>query len=116
MLLDYHKKSKECGIELQKIYLVEAAAKIVKSDVKSLNLHRKDVYPLPNDITAESAIDFIPNSLKLLLSKTFAGEGHYTKIGAIGQSIMQVIHPRGLLCPLQIGLSFSCTTALGQGT
>ena len=63
------------------------------------------MYPLPNDITAESALDFIPNSLKLLLSKTFAGEGHYTKIGAIGHSIMQAIHPRGMLCPLQIGLS-----------
>ena len=30
ILLDYHKKSKECDIELQKIYLVEAAAKIIK--------------------------------------------------------------------------------------
>ena len=74
ILLSYHEKSKYCDIELQKIQLIEAAARIIRSDVKSLKATTVDEYPSPNDLTEESALHYIPSSLKLLLSKLFVGK------------------------------------------
>lgn len=106
ILRSYHKNaSHSSDIELQKIQLIEAAAKIIKSDVKSLTSTSVDEYPSPNELTVENALNFIPNTLKLLLSKLFVGKDTSVKIGSVGQSIMQSIRPRALLCPLQIGLS-----------
>lgn len=105
ILRSYHEKTKYCDIELQKIQLIKAAAKIIRSDVKFLKTTTVDEYPSLNDLMEESALQYIPKSLKLLLSKLFSGKDTSVKIGAVGQTIMQAIRPRALLCPLQIGLS-----------
>ena len=105
ILRSYHDKSKYCDIELQKIQLIEAAARIIRSDVKSLKATMVDEYPPSNDLTEESALYYIPSSLKLLLSKLFVGKDTSVKIGAVSQAVMQAIQSRALLCLLQIGLS-----------
>ena len=66
---------------------------------------RKDTYPSTDDLTTEKTMDYLPGSLRLLCAKLFVGKDVSTKVGAIGQSIMQAICPRALICPLQIGVA-----------
>ena len=105
ILRSYYQKTKLCDIKLQKIHLMEAAAKIIRSDVKSIEPSAVHEYPSLNDLTIDAALNFIPSSLKLLLSKLFVGKDPSVKIAAVGQTIMQGIRPRALICPLQMGLS-----------
>lgn len=86
-----HEKSK-------KIQLIEAAARIIRSNVKSLWATMVDEYSSSNDLTEESALNYIPSSLELLLSKLLVGKLRCVKIGAVGQAVMQAIRPRSLLC------------------
>lgn len=49
-------------------------------------------------------MDFLPDTLKLLLQGILTGKDISTKLASIGQAIMQVARPRDLLAPLQVGL------------
>ncbi|KAJ1181189.1 hypothetical protein NDU88_006399 [Pleurodeles waltl] len=100
----YQSKPKDCDTELQTIYIIEAAAKLIKRDVKSSHSAIKDVYPATSDLNALSALDYLPSSLRLLCSKLFVGTDISNKVGTTGQSVMQAIGPRALICPFQTSL------------
>lgn len=105
ILRSYHAKPKDCDLESQRRHIIEAAARLIKSDVKAYECKNKDTYPSTDDIcTTEKSLDYLPDSLRLLCTKLFVGKDISTKVGAIGQSIMQAKRSRALICPLQIGL------------
>lgn len=101
ILYVFHKQQKAENIEDDKLNIIEAAAKLIASDVKSMET-AKDFYPDTGDI-ADSA-SYIPNSLQLLLRTMFAGKKVGVKLASIGQAIMQAIRPRAIIAPLQLGL------------
>ena len=105
ILRQCYEKSKTSDIHLQKILIIEAAAKLIKTDIKSQALKSRQEYPTADDTTLEKSTDYLPDSLKLLLSKLFVGTDLDLKIASIGQCIMQAVRPRCIFSPLQIGLS-----------
>ena len=66
----------------------------------------KDHYPATSEIeTKEAALQYLPDSLQLMLEGVIKGTDTDVQVASIGQSIMQAARPRVLLAPLQIGLA-----------
>lgn len=65
--------------EQEKIRIIETAAKLIKSDIKCLS-PQGATYPTAGDIsTPEKCINFVPNSLHLLLKGLFVGKNTFAK-------------------------------------
>ena len=82
-------------------------------------------YPTCEEMASEDAcIDFLPETLRVLLEQLIVGKPYNysryslslntfsflelaakNKIASVGQAIVQAVHPRVLLAPLQIGLA-----------
>ncbi len=85
----------------EKLRFVQTAAKLIMSDIKSVETSH-DHYPSCN--AEDTCIDFLPETLRILLEGLIVSKGAKMKIAAIGQAIMQAARPRVLLAPLQFGL------------
>ena len=105
VLQDYYSKQQQKqNTAEEKIKLVQAAAKLIKEDIKAI-VTAHEVYPHCNDLTSQEAgIEYLPNTLRVLLEELFAGKKAGVKIASIGQAMMQATRPRVLLAPLQFGL------------
>ena len=104
ILYDFHKLPKCDDPEEEKMNIIRTASQLIKSDIKEMPAN-KDTYPVPADIESqESCTEFVPKSLKLLLSVMFPGSISARKIASIGQAIVQAVRPTQLIAPLQIGL------------
>ena len=107
VLQDYYSKQQQQEKENtaeEKIKLVQAAAKLIKEDIKAIGTSH-EVYPLCNDLKSEEAgIEYLPDTLRVLLEELFAGKKAGIKVASIGQAMMQATRPRVLLAPLQFGL------------
>ena len=53
--------------ETKKRAIIEAAAKLIKSDIKTIITPSVEEYPKSNDVTLESAIEYVPASVRCLL-------------------------------------------------
>ena len=84
------------------IYIIKTAANFIKQDIRDI-LQTRVTYPTVDDLTADSALNYLPSSLQDMLSIITCGKDT-TKVASIGQSLMQSSCPRILLAPLQIGL------------
>ena len=89
--------------EKDKLRIIETAAKLIKDDIKAVKTSHSS-YPSFDELKAEECINFLPVSLKTLLTGLFVGKETHIKIASIGQAMMQATRPRVLLAPLQIGL------------
>ena len=88
----------------EKIELLKTAAKLIKSDIKAINLN-KIQYSTPEEISSELAnFEYLPESLRVFLRLIFSEKNARVKIASVGQAIMQASRPRVLIAPLQIGL------------
>ncbi len=83
--------------------LIEAAAKLIKSDIKSI-IQCKAYYPTSEEMSIEKTLNFIPESLHMFLQVLFPTKNASKKIASLGQAIIQATRPRVVLCPLQLGL------------
>ncbi len=63
----------------------------------------REFYPSTNELVMEEAINFVPESLRLL-KLLFSGTNANVKVASMGQAITQATRPRSLLAPLQLGL------------
>ena len=80
---------------------LKAAAKFIKSDIKSSSFNTdRETYCKLDDLTADSALESLPESLQYLCSEMFVGKQNERKVAAIGQSIMQCVRPRAIVAPL----------------
>ena len=61
------------------------------------------VYPAC-DVGSEDSINFLPESLSVLLTGLITGNGVSAKNASIGQAVMQATRPRIIFTPLQFGL------------
>ena len=63
-------------------------------------------YPPVDEIeTEDRCLNFLPDTLKLLLEGILTGKDIGMKLASIGQAIMQAARPRVLITPLQVGLA-----------
>lgn len=105
ILNQFYESPKLQDSEQEKLRLVQAAAELIKSDIKSRE-STGDAYPSSDDIASlEKNSDFVPESLRLFLRTIFSDKKAERKIATIGQAIVQAARPRILVEPLQIGLA-----------
>jgi hypothetical protein len=79
---------KETDPEVEKVRMIRTAAKLIRSDIKSI-VQDKTFYPSSLDMsTAEVAMNFLPESLRILLEILFVGKEKDLKVCAQGQAII----------------------------
>ena len=54
--------------------------------------------------SVDKQIDYLPTTLKTLLSSMFLAKDSGVKIAAIGQAVVQAARPRAVIAPLQLAL------------
>ena len=84
--------------------IIEAAAKLIKSEIYSKQYPDKSSYPSADLVDINETLDFLPSSLKLFCNKMFVGVKKDRKVDAIVQAIVQATKPTIIISPLQIGL------------
>lgn len=105
ILKKFYKSSKLDNIEEEKLRLVQTAAELIRSEIKSMECIG-DTFPSTDDIASQKKnSEFIPDTLHLFLKTIFSEKQCERKRLAIGQAIIQAARPRSLLAPLQIGLA-----------
>ena len=62
-------------------------------------------YPSSDDLNLDSALLFIPTSLRIALEILFVDKDARCKVVGGGQAIIQAVCPRSIIAPLQIGLA-----------
>lgn len=103
ILYEFHSKRQK-DPEQEKAQIIEAAAQLIKSDIKAIP-KSGDMYLSSAEMaSSESALKYIPDSLKSFLKSVFTGKELDVKLASIGQAIVQAARPRVLIAPLQIGL------------
>ena len=102
ILHDFHEQSEKNDSTREKMRVIETAAKLIKRDIKSIS-QCKEYYTTSEEMSAEKAMAFLPESLCTLLQILFPLSSS-TKVASLGQAIIQAVRPRALLCPLQLGL------------
>ncbi len=106
ILRSYFKSAQNEGDEeSQKKALLETAARLIKSDIKSSVSAVNDQYPTTEMLKLQSALDYIPESLRVMLDSLFVGKESKRKVASIGHAIIQAVRPRVVLAPLQVGLA-----------
>ena len=70
---EFHQRPKETTSEAEKMRLIKTAAKLIKSDVKSVE-QSIDMYRCSTEMSStEEAMSFLPESVKLILQTLFVG-------------------------------------------
>ena len=92
ILHDFHQQT-EKDDSMKEKRLINAAAKLIKSDIKSI-VQSKHNYPTPEEKTAEKAVEFLPESLRTLLQVLFPEKNSSVKVASLGQAITQATRPR----------------------
>ena len=105
ILRDFFLQSKDGDIEVQKREIIEAAAKLIISEIKDTVPGVCGTYPSSNDLSLEATLEYLPMSVRLLCEKLCVGKEVQRKVAAIGQIIIQAVRPRAVIAPLQLGLA-----------
>ena len=106
ILRSYFKKTNQEGDEeSQKKAIIETAARLMKSDIKTNVPSITDQYPNSEMLQLQSALDYFPESLRTVITALFVGEDIRRKVASIGHAIIHAVRPRAVLAPLQVGLS-----------
>ena len=92
---NFHQKSKQ---ESDKRYLTETAAKLIKQDIKEMK-QKNHTYSDFGDLSTETALQFLPQSLLQFLQIMICGTMADHKIASIGQAIMQATRPNAITAP-----------------
>lgn len=80
--------------------IIKTAAEPIKSEIKTLATSRAS-YPSQDDIASHTDdLDFVPDSLQLMLTTIFNTNDVDLKVAPIGKAIMQAAHPRILIYPI----------------
>ena len=103
-LQQFYQQQRNEDAEKEKLRLVEAAAKIIKNDIKSLNTSN-ETYPDITSLSMDDAVTLLPDSMKIFLDGVLTGKNTLTKLASLGQAIMQAARPRIFTLPLQLGLA-----------
>ena len=95
----------EADEDSQKRAILETAARLIKTDIKTNVPSVCNQYPTAETIQLQPTLDYIPESLRTVLQALFVGKDNRRKIASIGHAIIQAVRPRAVVAPLQISLS-----------
>ena len=91
--------------ESQKKAIIETAARLIKSDIKTEIPSVIDQYPGTDMLNLDSALRYLQDTLCFMLDFLFVGKDKSQKVAGVGQAIIQAVRPRAVLAPVQIGLA-----------
>ncbi|CAC5359435.1 unnamed protein product [Mytilus coruscus] len=97
----YEQTNTNRSINEEKKSIIQAAAKILKSEILSSETSIKALYPSPDELSAQNNMKYVPESLQTLLQTIFSGKDTRLKIMSIVQFIVQAAAPRMFMLPLQ---------------
>lgn len=104
ILLDYQKQKKLEDPELEKYRLIEAAAKLIKTEIKLLSTSM-EYYPSSSEIASEQENKkFLPSVLQHFLDIIIGTKACDLKKISIGQALVQASRPRSLISPILLGV------------
>ena len=104
ILQEHYQKPKSGNYEEEKIRIIKAAAYLIKNDIKICTSNSANEF-FPSIESDLEVLEFLPNSLKVLLQSMFVGKSENFKVASIGQAIMQHVRPKAIIAPLQLGLA-----------
>ena len=88
ILQDFCNQPKDGNLANEKMRIIETAARLIKSEVKSV-VQLNDNYPTSAEMSStDSALAFVPESQEQLLRKLAVGKKTDTKIASVGQAII----------------------------
>ena len=100
--------------EEEKMKIIKTAAELIRSDISAMETN-KETYPTAQQISSlQDNLDFIPNSLQLLLNTIAHEYKPNLKVASIGQATIQMTRPRSILCPLQLALGIQMHRQFGS--
>ena len=104
ILHDFWKDKRKENDNKEILRLAETVGKLIRAEIKERPIDNT-CYPLSKDLSdITSALNYLPESLKLLLNTILSGKDKDLKVASLGQAIMQGARPRVLLTPLGFGL------------
>ena len=105
IISEFYRQPKKEFSEAEKARrIVETAAKLLKSDIKNLDVSSYN-FPSSDQMSSiEKNLEFIPDLLRLFLRILFVGKDVELQIASVGQAIVQATRPRVISAPLQLGL------------
>ena len=118
ILHDYHKMERSENEVEEKQRLGRAAAGIIRNDIKDTN-SGTSMYFKPSKIGSnETMKDILPDSLIVFPDQLFCYRKSNSNLDVkklfIGQAIMQCIHPKPCVCPLQVALGVTVHNLCGS--
>lgn len=105
----YEANQKKSDPDEEKIRLVKTAAELMKNDIKLIESNLEN-YDCINDLSLDTNLAYLPNSLKTFLGLLITSKSADLKIACLGQALIQACRPRGLLAPLSLGLAIQLHT------
>lgn len=81
----------------QKRVIIQTAARLIKSDIKTFVPSVTNRYPSTDELRLDPALDYLPDTLQLMLSSLFAGKNTSKKVASIGQAVIQAVRPRAVI-------------------
>ena len=98
ILRSFYKYSQvQSNEEVQKRAIIDTAAWLIRSEIKENVVPATDYYPKVEDLTLDSTLDFIPETLRNMLNKIFVWKHIQQKVASIGQAIVQAARPRAVI-------------------
>ena len=101
ILRDHYKSSKDDDENSQKLSVLKASALILRTDIKLIE-GKLESYPNTNSLDIQSALGFLPESLRFFLNQLFPGKNTDCEVTGIGHALTQSTRPGAIISPLQI--------------
>ena len=103
LLYEFYEEGQNKDSESEKSRIIKLAANLILNDIKGLDCN-KDSYFSFFDLNIKSMVDFVPASLMLFLKALIPSKNTVSDLmlSGIGQSLIQLVRPRSIICPLQI--------------
>ncbi|KAL5022362.1 hypothetical protein ScPMuIL_001517 [Solemya velum] len=104
ILQTFYENPKMNDENAEKRRIINAATEFIKADIKNIETSKLS-YPNSDKLgSLEENLEYLPDSLRLLLNNLFTGKPIDLKVATIGQCIVQATRPRVVLAPIVFGL------------
>ena len=105
LLYEFYREGQNQDIVSEKERVIKLAANLIKNDIKALDCNKNHYFSF-SELNNDSMLSYIPDLLQifqrsLVPAGNTINDIHYS---GIGQSIIQMVRPRSMLCPLQVVL------------
>ena len=97
-----NKDISERYIEAEQFSILETVAKMLRSDVKKIEVDKKTYDVFETISSSKEALSYVPVSLQIFLSNLLLEKRSEKLIFSLGQALMQATFPRYIIALLQV--------------